>query len=379
MAAYGHVQELDRALAPSEFGAERHHHRVLCRRSAAAGLASALVVALGLVTLGSATGARPAWPANRGAADPAIEGALRSRGERGIARSSLLDTTVLEKYPVADASPAPGPTPLKCEDAEPQAPRDLSSSAEGKMIPKAATLDKAQVEYLPLVNVHFHLGGEHMSEEYSDDSLSKAYDGAGSGDRALLGGEYNDVRPGWMCSTSDLTEDQLAPYEFKYCRGKTEVGKSYEVHYVHSSAGYDKEDIEGMDLDLLDDGLGTAAGGRGQLNPMIAVQGQIYQIVQGAAEIEDMLHSWTVEDTSNAVMYPGSTTGQSVNNEICSPYTVTWHVDKGCHRVSPETFDNMCKMMQEEYGLEHDLYPHGSRTPVDPAYVVTSEYVQPLA
>ena len=76
-----------------------------------------------------------------------------------------------------------------------------------------------------------------------------------------------------------------------------------------------------------------AANGRGLLNPMIVVQGQIFQIVNGAATVDDMLHGWTVVGHDNSVMYPGSTTGQSHDNEVCSPYSITWHVDKDCHQV----------------------------------------------
>merc|ERR1712087_844003 len=62
-----------------------------------------------------------------------------------------------------------------------------------------------------------------------------------------------------------------------------------------------------------------------------------------------------------SVMYAGSTTGPSHNNEICSPYFISWHVDKRCHKVNPASFDNLCRQMKEVYGLESDLYPRGSR------------------
>ena len=39
----------------------------------------------------------------------------------------------------------------------------------------------------------------------------------------------------------------------------------------------------------------------------------------------------------------------------------------------------LCKQMKETYGMEDDLYPHGSRMLVDPMYVVKSEFVKPLA
>ncbi|CAE7549263.1 unnamed protein product [Symbiodinium sp. CCMP2592] len=253
-------------------------------------------------------------------------------------------------------------------------PRDLTAGAVGSMTPKAATLTDDQANFLPLVNVHFHLGAEHKTEAYSDDTDSIAYDAASSG-RRLAG----NVRPGFMCSKSSLNANQLAAYNFTYCKGDVQVGKSYEIHYVHSSAGMDNNATDEKNADLLADGLGGAANGRGLLNPMIVVQGQIFQIVNGAATVDDMLHGWTVVGHDNSVMYPGSTTGQSHDNEVCSPYSITWHVDKDCHQVSPESFDNLCKQMSEAYGMYADLYPHGSRKLVSSQYVVKSEFVKPLA
>jgi len=285
-----------------------------------------------------------------------------------------------------------------CADAEPQSPRDLSSNAEnGKKEPKAIVLTLAQAEQLPLANVHFHLGAEHKSDEYNDGTDAEAYDAAHDtrrlSDSFLDAVTYDDsrlserrlagdVRPGFMCPRDTLTDEQKAPYEFKYCKGDVTVGKSYEVHYVHSSAGYDRDALHNAssmeEADLLADGLGGAANGRGQLNPMIAVQGQVFQIVNGGATYADMLHQWP-KTVTQGKMYTGSTTGQSHDNEICSPYAITWHVDLECVQVSPESFDNMCKMMKEEYDMEDDLYPHGSRKIVDAKWVVPHAHVTDLA
>ncbi|CAE7569572.1 unnamed protein product [Symbiodinium natans] len=261
-----------------------------------------------------------------------------------------------------------------CNTAEPQTPRDLSTGASGSMVPKAATLTDAQANFLPLVNVHFHLGAEHKSDAYNNGTDAEAYDAASSG-RRLAG----NPRPGFMCPTDTLTDAQMTPYTFQYCKGDVQVGKSYEVHYVHSTAGTDNDASDNMNADLLADGLGGAANGRGLLNPMVVVQGQIYQIVNGGPTVNDLLHGWTVVGHNNSVMYSGSTTGQSHDNSVCSPYVITWHVDKDCHQVSPESFDNLCKQMKDLYGMSVDLEPHGSRILVSPAYVVRSEYVVPLA
>jgi len=285
---------------------------------------------------------------------------------------------------VAMSTPAPCPYSFDkpaCDQAEPQAPRDLSTGAMGDMTPKAATLNDAQAAFLPLVNVHFHLGAEHKSDDYADETDANAFDAHKR--RMAKGRQLSDaaVRPGFMCSSAALTAEQLQPYSFQYCKGEMQVGKSYEIHYVHSSAGSGSVGTSGDTVvdEAMADGLGGAANGRGLLNPMVVVQGQVFQIVQGAASVDDMLHGWTVVGHENSVMYPGSTTGPSHDNNVCSPYAITWHVDKDCHQVSPESFDNLCKQMNEMYGLANDQYPHGSRIILDPAYVVQSQYVQPLA
>merc|ERR1711879_167752 len=97
-----------------------------------------------------------------------------------------------------------------CQMAEPQSPRDLSTGAVGGKVPKAAVLNDAQANSLPLANVHFHLGAEHKSDDYKDDTDAKAYDAATDGKRRLAA----NPRPGFMCSNAGLSDDQLKAYEF---------------------------------------------------------------------------------------------------------------------------------------------------------------------
>jgi hypothetical protein len=83
-----------------------------------------------------------------------------------------------------------------------------------------------------------------------------------------------------------------------------------------------------------------------------------------------MIEGMHVDETSDIAKYTGSSTGQSHNNEICSPYAgISWHVDRACHMVSAKSFDEMCKVMKTVYGMKNDLYPHGSRELVDPEFV----------
>ena len=247
-----------------------------------------------------------------------------------------------------------------CEKAEPQTPRNLSTGAEGEKVPKATVLNQAQREFMPLANVHFHLGAEHQSDDYNNGTDSEAFDDGATE-------EYGEIRPGWMCPIAGLNESQLAPYNFENCTGQTEVGKTYEIHYVYSTAGT---------FGKIADGLGGAANGRNQLNPQLVVQALIVQIVKGAPHIDLFNEGWSTANHSNSVMYSGSTTGTKVNNEVCSPYVVSWHVKKECVRVSPESFDGLCSAMKAE-GLSADLAPQGSRMLVDPKYVVNSSFVFP--
>jgi len=290
-------------------------------------------------------------------------------------------------------------TKPKCADAEPQAPRDLSKAATGLKTPKAATLNVAQQKMLPLANVHYHLGAEHKSDAYKLDADSKAYD-AKKTRRLEVDEEIEDddlenrmqpagarrlatnPRPGFMCSATGLTAAEKTAYTFQYCKN-VEVGKTYEIHYVHSSAATHLPAAAASGKhDSMNDGLGGAANGRGQLNPMVVVQGLVVQITNDAQApvVNDMLHNWDGFATGrDAVMYSGSTTGPSHTNAICSPYIITWHVDKRCNKISAKSFDNFCKMMKDQHKLDADLAPHGSRIILDPRWVVKPEFVEALA
>jgi len=287
---------------------------------------------------------------------------------------SALQTTHRSKLQ-QEPCPAPAPCPFNfepplCSIAEPQAPRDLLDGAPGEKIPKAATLNAAQADFLPLTNIHFHLGAEHRAKEYQDGKYSEEYDA----DPNAPG-----IRPGWECVSNDIEQRRLEPYEFQYCKSDVSVGRSYEVHYVHSSAGFSEGELDGVDTPAIDDGLGGAANGRGILNPMIVVEAVVYQIVRGGEKYHlDAFNGWnSVANRSTALMYQGSTTGTSYNNTVCSPFSITWHVDRTCHRISPQAFDNLCKQMKEVYGLENDLKAKSSRVLLDPKWVVKPEFVIP--
>ncbi|CAE7516166.1 unnamed protein product, partial [Symbiodinium pilosum] len=123
-------------------------------------------------------------------------------------------------------------------------------------------LDSIEDEFPNLihVNTHFHLGAEHCN---FDD------------------GEY-DVK----------------------------VGYTYEFHWVFSTAG-PKDGI-------LSGGLGGVFAR--DLNPSVVVRGQVARIVNDPSQPYPNYNTTWFEPINDAMLYIGSTTSDSFNNEMCSPF-----------------------------------------------------------
>ncbi|KAL9139188.1 delta carbonic anhydrase [Amphidinium carterae] len=216
------------------------------------------------------------------------------------------------------------------------------------------------------VNVHWHLGAEHLSVG--------EYDESGSGpsmSRRLAG---SDTRLGFQCTHFDGTQKKFTKaYDWKHCIGM-EVGQTYEVHWPHSRAGkcgtinqyqtpfYDgvfcEDSVVGAMLDP-DDSRTTFNS--------IGVQAQVFVIVNDERYYyPDLFRGMIVDGDfgSDMAMYTGSTTGTSRDNEICSAYApITWQVDRKCHLVSASSFDKMCAEMKaaQRDDMSDDLYAHGAR------------------
>jgi len=227
------------------------------------------------------------------------------------------------------------------------------------------------------VNVHWHLGSEHLSVGQ--------YDEKGSGPtnntqrRSNSNADHPDMRRnlaaapvdyGFRCHHYDtLTDDQKAPYDWKYCDKSTMVGETYEVHWPHSAAGacgtewqFQTPFYDGV---FCRDGIITIA----PLNTFktVGVQGQVFTIVNDEEHMppENLMdHAWK-DDThwKDVAKYTGSTTGTSRDNQVCSRYTpITWQVDRTCHKVSAKAWDNMCKKMKEQKDdMSDDTHAHGAR------------------
>ena len=223
------------------------------------------------------------------------------------------------------------------------------------------------------VNVHWHLGAEHLSVgEYdiahNDDNYgpsSAKYDARqpASG-RKLLAGGTNYL--GGRCKhykDSGLSAAQKTDYDFKYCK-KMKVGETYEVHWPHSAAGacgtinqYQTPFYDGV---FCVDGVLTDTAAQ------IGVQAQIFTIVNDEDYYyPDLFRGMIVEGERGTEItgYTGSTTGTTRSNSVCSAYgPITWHVDRKCHLISASSFDKMCKdMLEQADDMSDDIHPHGSR------------------
>jgi len=212
------------------------------------------------------------------------------------------------------------------------------------------------------VNVHWHLGTEHLSVGQYDEK------GKAPKHRRLAA----DARKGFSCHHYDSNDAKFTTeYDWQHCVGM-HVGETYEVHWPHSAAGacgtpnqYQSPFYDGV---FCKDGIVS-------LDPLntymkIGVQAQVFTIVNDEKYFyPDLIRGMIVDGSygGDIAKYTGSTTGTSRNNKVCSRYTpITWQVDRKCHLISASTFDKMCADMKAQRDdMSSDLYAHGSRELVD--------------
>jgi hypothetical protein len=227
------------------------------------------------------------------------------------------------------------------------------------------------------VNVHWHLGTEHLSVgEYDENGRSPHF---------ALNDTYSDpahrrlagtrVRKGYSCHKYDSSDTRFTTeYPWKHCVN-THVGETYEIHWPHSAAGacgtpwqYQTPFYDGV----------FCINNIVSLSPLntfekIGVQAQIFTIVNDENYYyPDLIRGMIVNGDygSDVAYYTGSTTGTSRNNEICSRYTpITWQVDRKCHLISASSFDKMCAdMLAQSDDMSPDVAPSGARELVADEY-----------
>mmetsp|Transcript_19207 Transcript_19207/g.22933 ORF Transcript_19207/g.22933 Transcript_19207/m.22933 type:complete len:406 (+) Transcript_19207:111-1328(+) len=221
------------------------------------------------------------------------------------------------------------------------------------------------------VNVHWHLGTEHLSVGEYDEHGKGPHEHS----RRSLQAADKKVRLGYQCMHYDDKDTKFTTeYDWKHCVGM-HVGQTYEVHWPHSGAGecvpsgtvtkwqYQTPFYDGV---FCNDGIIS-------LDPLntfekIGVQAQVFTIVNDEDYYyPDLFRGMLVDEGkhqgTDMAKYTGSTTGTSRSNEMCSRYTpITWQVDRKCHLVSASSFDKMCADMKVQADdMSDDLHAHGSR------------------
>jgi len=245
------------------------------------------------------------------------------------------------------------------------------------------------------VNVHWHLGAEHLSVGQYDehgDGPDDAWASSTIDDDHRRLASADGVREGYQCRWYDATDSKFTtPYNWEHCVDMV-VGQTYEVHWPHSKFGacmtpyqYQTPFYDGVFCGLGDgqaivngdvDGAFVAAsvGVQAQVFTIVNDENYYYpDLIRGAiVTANDAVSGVTNmvvqggEDTdfwSDVAYYTGSTTGTSRDNDVCAAYSpITWQVDRKCHMISASSFDKMCADMKlQADDMSDDLYAHGAR------------------
>jgi len=246
-----------------------------------------------------------------------------------------------------------------------QAGANVTVGYHGTMDSLARDVKPINVSYweagLCPVNVHWHLGAEHLSVGEYDEHGTGPSTSNDDHHRKLLAG---DVRQGGQCHHYDSHDETFTKeYDWQYCVDM-HVGETYEVHWPHSALGdcgtpnqYQSPFYDGVfcHLDKLT-----------ETQSQIGVQAQVFTIVNDERYYyPDLIRGMIVDGTrgTNMTYYTGSTTGTSRDNTVCSGYApITWQVDRVCNVISASSFDKMCADMKAQRDdMSSDFYAHGSR------------------
>lgn len=190
-------------------------------------------------------------------------------------------------------------------EAGPQSPRDIDRLRGANVTRFAPALPSHRMN---LCNVHFHWNAEHKSAAFSTFV------------------DTGDQSSGWaIVAPASVDPDYRAEHDIGHLLGDPAhevgviVGDTIEVHWVHTSCAVRYEDLDPAN------GLANCLT-QFCANPQLRVVTQVFKIVDDDADVESL--DTPMRSRGPRVVYSGSTTGPSYNNEHCSPLQVTWDVKK---------------------------------------------------
>ena len=222
------------------------------------------------------------------------------------------------------------------------------------------------------VNVHWHLGAEHLSVGEYDDHGYGPYDKYALSDdddhhRQLAAG---GVRLGGQCHFYDEAQEKYTKeYDWQHCVDM-QVGQTYEIHWPHSTVGacntpyqYQTPFYDGVFCNFMA-AVESMNGTWPTTHDNVGVQAQVFTVVNDESYYyPDLFKGMIVAGDygDDIAYYTGSTTGTSRSNTVCSAYSpITWQVDRKCHLISASSFDKLCADMRAQVDdMTADLYAHG--------------------
>jgi hypothetical protein len=319
------------------------------------------------------------------------------------------------KFMSLEANPCEGTKPTDASFDNVQCIVDAINEQSGADVSDGVTGDK-ETDAVPIlssymnaglcpVNVHWHLGAEHLSTGHYDSDGSAPDNGRRL--ESELPASYHrrlasDVRYGGKCHYYDADDAKFTTeYDWKHCVGM-HVGHTYEVHWPHSRVGacgtpnqYQSPFYDGVfchfgaatsnpaiGVEYVAGGSkGSGAPAGANLSGHVGVQAQVFTIVNDEDYFyPDLMRGMILDGEYGKHMayYTGSTTGTSRDNAICSQYApITWQVDRRCHLISASTFDKMCADMKlQADDMSMDLHAHGAREVVLPEYAANNQEQQ---
>jgi len=210
-----------------------------------------------------------------------------------------------------------------CRGYGPQTPRDISNT-EG--LNKTTFTLAPNSSSMNLCNIHFHTNAEHKGPGFSVS--------AGSGKHG-----------GYKCNeTQNLSKSELEDTMQGNgpCKG-LKAGDTVEVHWVHSTCNVKPGK-----------GLGACLSVK-CANPQLRVETQVFIAVNDkkALKFSDFAYIGSPENgfhqaksipsgTGTPIIFAGSTTGTSYNEQKCSPLQVTWSVRPRCARIDIASLHAWC-------------------------------------
>jgi hypothetical protein len=204
--------------------------------------------------------------------------------------------------------------------AGPQSPRDIDKR-RGTNNTLFKTSNKAK--RMNLCNIHYHRNAEHKSAAFSTFV------------------DTGDEHSGWAIVTPASTDPDYRKEHDIGGEGH-EIGiildDTIEVHWVHTSCNVNYEDLDPAN------GLGSCVTDV-CANPQFRVTAQVLEVVDHDADVTTMEEP--TKHNGPRVVYTGSTTGPSYNNDHCSPYQVTWDVKEKTATIDAHVLAEWSHEMRE--------------------------------